>query len=962
MKKYILVPICFIFCIAILLTGCKNKTHKIEFVVDNEIVETINTKGNEEIKIPIPSKDDYDFGGWFLDKDIWEEEITSTSFSNKRLKKDIKVYAKWDLKTDDTNAEFIGFEEINNNEYSISLPNSACAYDMNDVVEVYETSTWKLCTDISANNSITSKTATLEVGNNTFYVLVTAQNGDIELYTLIIRRRPIYQVNFETFGGTTVQGQNVEENDLLEEPATPFKTGYTFSNWDYDLNEPITSNITISANYTPNTYKIKYHYEDSIVEQSIVYGSNATLKSNTTFNKTAYDLSSWNTLQDGTGDKYNCSQQYSEYSVAHDMDLYAMWTPSTYKITYHYNGGTSVDNINEYNIETDYLLLQSSRDGYDFDSWCTDVELNNKIDNVLGYYGDLDLYAKWSIVSYKITYHLFDGTNGDNISSYTVETNDFELISATKKGYRFEGWYTDDKFENKITHIEKGSYGDLNLYARFTKESYSIIYHLEDGTTTNPVSYTIDDSLIVLSDAVKPGFTFGGWYSEADYKNKISTINPQICEDVELWAKWIMHAGGDGTEISPYLLSKTEHLDLLAELCKNEENYSLNKHFKLANDIDYLGNQLEIIGRNSGNYAFKGCFNGDNYEIKDAVLSSSNDGYSAMFGRVEGAKIYNLSLVNCAPSYGVSGWGEDVYYEGSLIGYAKQSEITNCHVDIKLQTYFYLREYGCNGKYVGGLIGYSNTNIISKCSVNGEINIKDYYDGSSKLNCGGFTGYDIGSTISQSYSKVVISNPSGLSRPSGANRNIGGFIGESSETSITSCYSDGDIDWINEPVNTYSPYNALTINYCIGGFIGTCNFSNIENSFTNVDILVDGYINLYSCAYTIYAKITAFTYSTNSTVVNCISYSDSLDYSLSVNSTANSDSRIAEIYEGLGKCNYYCENTTINIEDDSVAIAKSIEELNDLLFYVETLQWEESVWDFSDLDCESDKLPVLKAN
>ena len=38
----------------------------------------------------------------------------------------------------------------------------------------------------------------------------------------------------------------------------------------------------------------------------------------------------------------------------------------------------------------------------------------------------------------------------------------------------------------------------------------------------------------------------------------------------------------------------------------------------------------------------------------------------------------------------------------------------------------------------------------------------------------------------------------------------------------------------------------------------------------------------------------------------------------------------------------------------------SVEQLNDKTFYIDVLGWSEDVWDFSDLDVENGKYPVLK--
>ena len=81
------------------------------------------------------------------------------------------------------------------------------------------------------------------------------------------------------------------------------------------------------------------------------------------------------------------------------------------------------------------------------------------------------LYAIWEKASaYKITYKLNKGKNNSaNPKSYTAE-DEIKLKNPTRSGYHFVGWYTDSKYKKKITVIEKGTEGELILYAKWTKE------------------------------------------------------------------------------------------------------------------------------------------------------------------------------------------------------------------------------------------------------------------------------------------------------------------------------------------------------------------------------------------------------------------------------------------------------------------------------------------------------------
>ena len=70
--------------------------------------------------------------------------------------------------------------------------------------------------------------------------------------------------------------------------------------------------------------------------------------------------------------------------------------------------------------------------------------------------------------SYKINYILNKGKNNQsNPSNYT--TKNIKLKAPNRKGYTFEGWYTDKNFTNSIKTIKADAKQDITIYAKWTK-------------------------------------------------------------------------------------------------------------------------------------------------------------------------------------------------------------------------------------------------------------------------------------------------------------------------------------------------------------------------------------------------------------------------------------------------------------------------------------------------------------
>ena len=135
-----------------------------------------------------------------------------------------------------------------------------------------------------------TKIVPLNEGDNKFYIMEQIDDEVVNVYKVVIRRRPIYTVRFNTNGGTEIQNQNVEEGSLINTPNNPTKTAYDFVSWDYDFATPITKSITINAKWVETTYTISY---------DLAGGTNANK------NPAEYTINSNITLEEPTRKGYN---------------------------------------------------------------------------------------------------------------------------------------------------------------------------------------------------------------------------------------------------------------------------------------------------------------------------------------------------------------------------------------------------------------------------------------------------------------------------------------------------------------------------------------------------------------------------------------------------------------------------------------------------------------------------------
>lgn len=102
MKKHFIallgMMMCFVLSVGI-FTACDIKTevpkkYTISFYDGDELVDTIETSGNERLTLPAaPEKDDHTFEGWFFDNGTWQERLTANTYEETPLTEDVSVYA-----------------------------------------------------------------------------------------------------------------------------------------------------------------------------------------------------------------------------------------------------------------------------------------------------------------------------------------------------------------------------------------------------------------------------------------------------------------------------------------------------------------------------------------------------------------------------------------------------------------------------------------------------------------------------------------------------------------------------------------------------------------------------------------------------------------------------------------------------------------------------------------------------
>ena len=252
-------------------------------------------------------------------------------------------------------------------------------------------------------------------------------------------------------GETVLQTVTVEKGGDLNLPANPTKTGYTFVGWYLDKNftQAYDSEVsTITADFT-----LYAKFEQSVMYINVVTNGGTVTVNGVTENERAV-------------------------VAVTKGQAYTLPTP----------------------VKTGYNFIGYTLDGEEFPLSGTYQKDNS-----------ITVRAQYELNSYSIDF--YDGTtllttatvtHGAKIA-YTGDSS-----NLTKKGYTFAGWYKDSELTSAFNTATETASADLDLYAKFTANSYVITVNNDNGTANGTLN-VVYNSTYTLSTPTKDGYTFAGY-------------------------------------------------------------------------------------------------------------------------------------------------------------------------------------------------------------------------------------------------------------------------------------------------------------------------------------------------------------------------------------------------------------------------------------------------------------------
>ncbi|MDE6364017.1 MAG: InlB B-repeat-containing protein, partial [Lachnospiraceae bacterium] len=186
------------------------------------------------------------------------------------------------------------------------------------------------------------------------------------------------------------------------------------------------------------------------------------------------------------------------------------------------------------------------KEGFVFENWYKETACENKWDfendTVTE---DLTLYAKWTVLSFTVSFDL----QGQGTPIPSISADHGTLLTApdapTAEGYVFEGWYKEPECKTVWDFAAELVSADATLYAKWTEEAvaeaaYVVTFDMQGvGTQLEPVSVVKGELLTAPAEPSAEGYAFAEWYREADCTNAWNFETDPVTEDLVLYAKWV---------------------------------------------------------------------------------------------------------------------------------------------------------------------------------------------------------------------------------------------------------------------------------------------------------------------------------------------------------------------------------------------------------------------------------------
>lgn len=360
-----------------------------------------------------------------------------------------------------------------------------------------------------------------------YSVTITLPNNSEKTYSFV------YNQDYDFNLVDTLRGYNsiIKIDEKIIEPK---------GIWKYDTNRVV-------VEYNPITYNITYEYniaqeEGLIPENPETYTilDSITLKRPLRKGYRFLGYKNQNIPE---------SNYYLDYKINPgsygNLQIKAIYEKARYNLNFLDISDIEKENNPKYYLyDTGTVKINNpNKEGYIFEGWTINEEFIEGPSLYLDtkkYYFDLNLKPRFSLIEYNINLFLVENARFEtpNKATYNIETNTFTISKPILEDKEFIGWSSSISDKTNLVLekvIQKGSLGEINLFAHYENKKYNLIYKdNEKVLKTEKYEY---NQKIKNYIPEKLGYNFISFYTD----NTLTKTLPNIYQyhtDKEVYAKF----------------------------------------------------------------------------------------------------------------------------------------------------------------------------------------------------------------------------------------------------------------------------------------------------------------------------------------------------------------------------------------------------------------------------------------
>lgn len=520
------------------------------------------TTDDTPITLPTPSRDGYEFAGWYRD-DVTFANSEGAGGASYEPTSNLTIYAKWTAVSRSVTYE-------STDKTGGSAPTDSDTYIIGDTVVVrgntgllvrtgYTFAGWTVASDGSGT--------VLNAGST-----LTVSTSDISLYP---KWTPVtYTITYNKNGGSgdlssAPSSWQIGSGNVSLPNTGLSRTGFNFDGWQ-ELGSTTKESFSYFPNYEDvtlvarwNVKSIAYQFDEGTAagltitgwpsDSAANFGSSITLPD---LSGTTVTIAGKSYLFVGWDDGTNSYSSADQYRMTETSPTFTAQWAELFDVRYVYGGGThsvagngaSECDTGGLCVDGEEVTLRSApqRPGYTFTGW--EDQSGNPFDagekvNISS--TSYLFYAQWQAITYRFS---FNSAGGDTTPPRQDKTiGEIVTMPSTvpqKSGYSFAGWSPDggttsyDAGANYVVGTE-----GLSFVAQWIPDVYTVTYDWQGGASSTPKvsdTYTFASGDMSLPTAsangyTRDGYTFSGWSTSPT--GSLETAFQPAADDV-LYAIW----------------------------------------------------------------------------------------------------------------------------------------------------------------------------------------------------------------------------------------------------------------------------------------------------------------------------------------------------------------------------------------------------------------------------------------